>query len=89
MAVGRALGAVAAPGPAISDLVLHRLVEHGEAGSGRERQQPLPGGAGDLGERELDFLRQRPLGCLLGRGDLAPLSGQPVDSLGARAPLGR
>lgn len=54
----------------LGNLVLHRLVEHGEAGPGRKRQQPLLGGAGDLGERELDFLRQRLLGRLLGRDDL-------------------
>ncbi len=71
VAVGRALGVVAALGPReLCHLVLHRLVQHGEPGPDGEREQALLRSAGDLAQRELHLVGQRPLGDLVGRDDL-------------------
>ena len=71
VAVGRALSVVAAPRARdLLDLVLHRLAQDGEPGAGRQREQPLLGGARDLRERDLHLLGQRLLGGLRRRDDL-------------------
>ena len=62
---------MAALGPdQLRHLVVHGLVQDGEARAHGEREQALLGGARDLGERELHLLGQRPLGGLRGRDDL-------------------
>jgi hypothetical protein len=71
VAVGRALGVVASDGPdELADLVLHRLRQHREPGADGEREQPLLGMPGDLGERDLHLLGQSALGGVRGRDDL-------------------
>src|SRR6266536_3158123 len=72
VALRRAPAVVAAPGTDdLVDLMLHALVQHGEPGTDRQREQPLLRRLGDLDHHELHVLGQRqPLRLDLDRSDL-------------------
>jgi hypothetical protein len=44
------------------DISLKQAPQHPQAGPHGEGQQALPGGAGQLGERDVDLFRQHQLG---------------------------